>query len=54
MSGLLSSNHSSRPKSLLDNILDPYSTEKSFKKGKDKLVQELFELYNRTVFDNQV
>ncbi|XP_020609888.1 acidic repeat-containing protein-like isoform X2 [Orbicella faveolata] len=53
-SRVLSSNHSSRPKSILDNILVPYSTEKEFKKSKDKLVKELFELYNRTVFDNQM
>ena len=39
---------------MLENILTPFSAEKDFKKNKEKLVRDLFELYNRTVFDNQV
>ena len=51
--GLLSA-RPSRPKGVLEDLLTPYSTSKDFKKSKDKLVRDLFELYNRTVFDNQV
>ncbi|XP_022800723.1 acidic repeat-containing protein-like isoform X3 [Stylophora pistillata] len=44
----------SRPKSVLENVLTSYTTEKDFKKNKEKLVRDLFELYNQTVFDNQL
>jgi len=45
---------SSRPKSVLENLLTSYSTEKDFKKSRERLAKDLFELYNRTVFDNQL
>lgn len=44
----------SRPKSALDSLVASYSKEKDFKKYRERLATDLFELYNRTVFDNQV
>ena len=44
----------SRPKSALDSLIASYSKEKDFKKYREQLAADLFELYNRTVFDNQV
>ncbi|XP_068718282.1 germ cell nuclear acidic protein-like [Montipora capricornis] len=44
----------SHPKSVLDRLLASYSSEKDFKKIRDRLATDLFELYNRTVFDNQL
>ena len=52
--GLSSGNKLSRPKSVLKDLLTPYSTEKGFKTNREQLAKDLFELYNRTVFDNQV
>ncbi|KAK2563463.1 Germ cell nuclear acidic protein [Acropora cervicornis] len=43
----------SRPKSALDSLIASYSKEKDFKKYREQLAADLFELYNRTVFDNQ-
>lgn len=44
----------SRPKSALDSLIVSYSKEKDFKKYREQLAADLFEMYNRTVFDNQV
>ena len=57
LAGLVSSSTrrgQARKGSALEALLTPYSSQKQFKTGKDALVKELFELYNQTVFDNQV
>ncbi|XP_048589220.1 uncharacterized protein LOC5522005 isoform X2 [Nematostella vectensis] len=43
-----------RPGSTLDSIVTPYSNAKNFKKGKEQLAKELFELYNNTVFEKKL
>ncbi|CAH3186341.1 unnamed protein product [Porites evermanni] len=44
----------SRPKSVLEDLLTPYSSEKNFKTNRERLAKDLFEMYNTTVFDNQL
>ncbi|KAM7450312.1 hypothetical protein ABFA07_001882 [Porites harrisoni] len=49
-----SSTNRSRPKSVLEDLLTPYSSEKNFKTNRERLAKNLFEMYNTTVFDNQL
>lgn len=40
--------------SAIECIITPYSTTKEFKKNRDVVVKELFNLYNSTIFENKV